>query len=100
MKYKARLLVNKTDDTAGEEIIWRGSPDVAIHLSGVIDGATATLYLDFGDGFGTNTSELAMTSLGIYNLGNGKIPEGTNTKTIVSGAGPATDLSCVMVDAQ
>lgn len=98
MKYKAHLLVNKTGDTAGDITTWHGGGKSLVDLSGTIDGATATIYLDVANGYNTNIVELAMTELGVYEL-NG-IPNDASIKCVVSGSGASTDLTCVMVDVE
>ena len=98
MKYKARLLDGVTTDVSGDTIdSWQGGRVAVIHLTGTIDGATATIYIDVGLGFGTNATELAMTELGIYSLPY--VPNDAIIKCTVSGAGAGTDLDCLMVDA-
>jgi len=98
MKITATLLDSVTTNTNGPVIdSWQGGRYAYVDLSGTIDTATVTIYFDIGNGYNTNTSELAMTELGVYTLG--PIPVGAKVRATVSSVGVSTDLSCLMVNA-
>jgi len=97
MKISATLLDGVTSNSNGDPVDWQGGRYGVLDLSGTIDTATVTIYFDIGNGYNTNTSELAMTTLGIYSLG--PIPVGTTIRATVSSVGAGTDLDCLLVNA-
>lgn len=98
MQITATLLDGVTTNTNGPAIdSWQGGRYGVIDLSGTIDGATVTIYFDLGNGYNTNTSELSMTSLGVY--GPIVIPVGAIIRATTTGVGGSTDLDCLLVNA-
>ena len=90
---KENLLLNKLVDGDGTAITWSGG-GADFTLTGTLGGATASVSIDIGGGYATNT-ELTMSALGVY--GPLFLPTGALVKATVASATGTTDLTLIII---